>query len=204
MTMMPGGYGEEERLSQQSEAGVPPLGPRGRARARDRMERAREDRELEHLEPEDNEARAPGQVCGALRGGHHRRPRMRGCEQTAAGYTRCAPWTSASLPAGGHARRQAAGDIGLRDAPGRGPPTQDRQVAPDGLAGQNLRPPKARTWARRGPTPAIRVSGKGFGGVSVAGLVCLRPGAGPPVYRVRIHRGRRASAARCPKPITLA
>ena len=59
-------------------------------------------------------------------------------------------------------------------------------------AGQNLRPPKARTWARRGHTPVITVSGKGSGRVSVAGLVCLRPDArGHLFYRVRIHRGRK-------------
>jgi putative transposase len=59
-------------------------------------------------------------------------------------------------------------------------------------AGQNLRPPKARTWARRGHTPVVAVSGKGSGRVSVAGLVCLRPGARARLfYRVRIHRGRK-------------
>ncbi len=59
-------------------------------------------------------------------------------------------------------------------------------------AGQNLRPPKARTWARRGRTPVVTVSGKGSGRVSVAGLVCLRPGSrGHLFYRVRIHRGRK-------------
>ena len=59
-------------------------------------------------------------------------------------------------------------------------------------AGQNLRPPKARTWARRGHTPVVRVCGKGSGRVSVAGLVCLRPGSrGHLFYRVRIHRGRK-------------
>ncbi len=59
-------------------------------------------------------------------------------------------------------------------------------------AGQNLRPPKARTWAPRGRTPVVRVSGKGSGRVSVAGLVCLKPGArGHLYYRVRVHRGRR-------------
>jgi len=58
-------------------------------------------------------------------------------------------------------------------------------------AGQNLRPPKARTWAR-GRTPVVTVSGKGSGRVSVAGLVCLRPGSrGHLFYRIRIHRGRR-------------
>ena len=59
-------------------------------------------------------------------------------------------------------------------------------------AGQSLRPPKARTWARRGRTPVVAVSGKGSGRVSVAGLVCLKPGArGHLYYRMRIHRGRK-------------
>ena len=70
-------------------------------------------------------------------------------------------------------------------------------------AGQNLRPPKARTWARRGHTPVVRVCGKGSGRVSVAGLVCLKPGA-----RGRLAPGSAstaaagASAARCPKLTT--
>jgi putative transposase len=58
-------------------------------------------------------------------------------------------------------------------------------------AGQNLRPPKARTWAPRGHTPVVAVSGKGSGRVSVAGLVCLRPGRrGRLFHRVLVHRGR--------------
>jgi DDE superfamily endonuclease len=59
-------------------------------------------------------------------------------------------------------------------------------------AGQTLRPPKARTWAPRGRTPVVAVSGKGSGRVSVAGLVCLRPATrGRLFYRVRVHRGRK-------------
>jgi transposase len=59
-------------------------------------------------------------------------------------------------------------------------------------AGQTLRPPKARTWGRRGQTPTVAVSGKGSGRVSVAGLVCVRPGQrGRLIYRTRIHRGRK-------------
>ena len=59
-------------------------------------------------------------------------------------------------------------------------------------AGQTLRPPKARTWARRGHTPVVSVSGKGSGRVPVAGLVCLKPGArGHLFYRMRVHRGRK-------------
>ena len=59
-------------------------------------------------------------------------------------------------------------------------------------AGQTLRPPKARTWARRGHTPAVTVSGKGSGRVSVAGLVCLKQHARSHLlFRMRTHRGRK-------------
>ena len=59
-------------------------------------------------------------------------------------------------------------------------------------AGQTLRPPKARTWGRCGRTPVVAVSGKGSGRVSIAGLVCVRPGERSRViYRTRTHRGRK-------------
>lgn len=59
-------------------------------------------------------------------------------------------------------------------------------------AGQTLRPPKARTWSRRGHTPTVLVSGKGSGRVSIAGLVCYKPGhRGHLFYKLRIHRGRK-------------
>ena len=63
-------------------------------------------------------------------------------------------------------------------------------------AGQNLRPPKARTWAPRGHTPMVKVpgkgSGKGSGKASVAGLACYRPGSRRRLfYRARTHRGRK-------------
>jgi transposase len=59
-------------------------------------------------------------------------------------------------------------------------------------AGQTLRPPKARTWARRGRTPVVAVSGKGSGRVSAAGMTCYRPGARSRFfYRTRVHTGRR-------------
>jgi hypothetical protein len=41
-------------------------------------------------------------------------------------------------------------------------------------AGQTLRPPKAKTWGRRGQTAQIPVSGKRSGRVSIAGLVCVK------------------------------
>ncbi|WP_222598572.1 transposase [Lentzea tibetensis] len=58
-------------------------------------------------------------------------------------------------------------------------------------AGQTLRPPRARTRGRRGRTPRVPVSGKGSGWVSVAGLVCVRPGRRSRlICRTRTHRGR--------------
>ena len=35
-------------------------------------------------------------------------------------------------------------------------------------------PPKTRTWARRGHTPVVRVSGRCSGRISVAGLACVK------------------------------
>jgi transposase len=59
-------------------------------------------------------------------------------------------------------------------------------------AGQGLRPPKGRTWGRRGGTPLVRVCAAGSGRVSLAGLVCTRPGRRPRlIYRSRTHRGRK-------------
>ena len=59
-------------------------------------------------------------------------------------------------------------------------------------SGQSLRPPRSRTWARRGITPVIRVRGGGTGHVSVAGLACYRPGQRSRlIYRLRQYRGRK-------------
>lgn len=58
-------------------------------------------------------------------------------------------------------------------------------------SGQSLRPPKARTWARRGHTPVVRVSAKGSGRVSAAALLCLKPGRRPRLlYRLLGYHGR--------------
>jgi len=57
--------------------------------------------------------------------------------------------------------------------------------------GQALRPPRFRTWGRRGITPVIRVRG-GSGPVSAAGLACCRPGHRTRlIYRMRHYRGRK-------------
>lgn len=58
-------------------------------------------------------------------------------------------------------------------------------------AGQNPRPPKARTWAPRGRTLVVHVTGKGYGRVALAGLVCARPGQRARlIYRTLVRRGR--------------
>jgi transposase len=62
-------------------------------------------------------------------------------------------------------------------------------------SGQALRPPKARTWAPRGHTPVIKVTGKGYGRVAVAGLVCAKPDRHTRlIYRTQIRRGRPGEA----------
>jgi hypothetical protein len=61
-------------------------------------------------------------------------------------------------------------------------------------AGQGLRPPKGRTWAARGARPVVRVRGAGGGRVSIAGVVCYRPGHRPHLFcTLRACRRRRAS-----------
>ena len=60
-------------------------------------------------------------------------------------------------------------------------------------AGRSLRPPKARTWSRRGRSPRVEVSGKGSGRISLAALVCARPGRRTRlIHRMLVHHsGRR-------------
>jgi hypothetical protein len=50
----------------------------------------------------------------------------------------------------------------------------------------------ARPRPGAGTPPVISVSGKGSGRVSIAGLVCLKPGRrGRLIWRTRLHRGRK-------------
>src|ERR1039457_7480873 len=92
-----------------------------------------------------------------------------------------------AAPTGGVCLLVVAGPRPALPRPGRG----RHHPLGEGLRGRGRpepAPPKARTWARRGHTPVVRVSGKGSGRVSLAGLVCLRPGArGQLFYRMRIH-----------------
>lgn len=57
-------------------------------------------------------------------------------------------------------------------------------------AGQGLRPPKGRTWGKRGRTPVVAVTAAGTKRVSIAGLICAKPGHRPRlIYRTLIDRG---------------
>ena len=57
-------------------------------------------------------------------------------------------------------------------------------------SGQGLRPPKGRTWGRRGRTPVVRVTAANGPRLSVAGLLATRPGHRPRLI-YRTHPGRR-------------
>jgi transposase len=57
-------------------------------------------------------------------------------------------------------------------------------------SGQGLRPPKGRTWGRRGTTPVVRVTGGSNKRVSLAGLIAVRPGQRPRLI-YRVHRASR-------------
>jgi hypothetical protein len=60
-------------------------------------------------------------------------------------------------------------------------------------SGQGLRPPKGRTWGRRGCTPVAKVTGSSNRRVSLAALICIKPGHRPRlIYRVHRRRQRRS------------
>ena len=58
-------------------------------------------------------------------------------------------------------------------------------------SGQGLRPPKGRTWGRRGCTPVVTVTGAHNARVSLAALIAIKPGHRPRlIYRVHRRRAR--------------
>ncbi len=57
-------------------------------------------------------------------------------------------------------------------------------------SGQGLRPPKGRTWGRRGTTPVVKVTGGSNKRVSLAALIAIKPGCRPRLI-YRVHHGRR-------------
>ncbi|HEV3292959.1 MAG TPA: transposase [Streptosporangiaceae bacterium] len=59
-------------------------------------------------------------------------------------------------------------------------------------SGQGLRPPKGRTWGRRGRTPVVKVTAQGSKRVSIAALIATRPGTASRaqlIYRTHLDRG---------------
>ena len=62
-------------------------------------------------------------------------------------------------------------------------------------SGQGLRPPKGRTWGRRGHTPVVRVTGASNKRVSLAALIAVKPGCRPRLI-YRVHTGRRKGSDR--------
>jgi hypothetical protein len=59
-------------------------------------------------------------------------------------------------------------------------------------AGVTGRPPKGRTWGRRGITPTVKMPGRSRGRLPVAGLLCYRPGLPARLcHRLRRHTGRK-------------
>ena len=57
-------------------------------------------------------------------------------------------------------------------------------------SGQGLRPPKGRTWGRRGTTPVVTVTGGSNKRVSLAALIAIKPGRRPRLI-YRVHKRRR-------------
>ncbi len=56
----------------------------------------------------------------------------------------------------------------------------------------SLRLARARTWARRGTTPIVKVAGRGGRKLSLAGIVAYRTGQQPRIiYPTMVHRGRK-------------
>jgi putative transposase len=62
-------------------------------------------------------------------------------------------------------------------------------------SGQGLRPPKGRTWGRRGQTPVVTVTGGSSKRVSLAALIAVREGQQPRLI-FRVHRGPRRGEKR--------
>jgi hypothetical protein len=58
-----------------------------------------------------------------------------------------------------------------------------------------MRPPKGRTWGRRGRTPVVRVSSANNPRLSVAALLATKPGHRPRLI-YRTHRSRRRGQRR--------
>jgi hypothetical protein len=66
-------------------------------------------------------------------------------------------------------------------------------------SGQGLRPPKGRTWGRRGRTPVVTVTGGSSKRVSLAALIAVKAGQRPRLA-CRVHAGPRRGDKRKGSP----
>ena len=92
----------------------------------------------------------------------------------------------------GRDRRLAGGDLagGKRTAADLG-----GWIVFEDESGQGLRPPKGRTWGRRGQTPVVTVTGGSNKRVSLAALIAIKPGCRPRLI-YRVHKSRRGKDQR--------
>lgn len=93
-------------------------------------------------------------------------------------------------------RTRRGGDLRLGEgdlaAGGRTAAALDAWVVFEDESGFSMTPPTARTWARRGRTPVIRVRGRSRRRISIAALTCCKPGERSRlIYRPRRDDGRR-------------
>ena len=84
-------------------------------------------------------------------------------------------------------RRLEAGDVARHK---RTVADQGAWLVFEDESGQGLRPPKGRTWGRRGTTPVVTVTGGSNKRVSLAALIAVKPGQRPRLI-YRVHTGRR-------------
>src|SRR5512135_3338087 len=102
-----------------------------------------------------------------------------------------------SRPASRRAGRGAEQRLAARDLAG------DKRTAADlgawlvfeDASGQGLRPPKGRTWGRRGRTPVVQVTAANSPRLSLAALVATKPGCRPRLI-YRTHPGRQRGGRR--------
>lgn len=91
--------------------------------------------------------------------------------------------------AGGSGHRLGEGDLA---AGGNLAAALDAWIVFEDESGFSVTPPVARTWARRGQTPVIRVRGRSRRRVSIAALARYKPGERSRlIYRLRRDDGRR-------------
>src|SRR5712691_151925 len=126
-----------------------------------------------------------GAGVAAVRGGVH--AGRDGCAAAPARLERAGPGAPGGRAGRGQDCQVAGGDLagGKRTAADLG-----AWLVFEDESGQGLRPPKGRTWGRRGQTPVVTVTGGHDTRVSLAALIAVRPGC-PARLIYRTHRGRR-------------